>query len=264
MTESGKTRMIIKSLGTMLLLLWVAHVVAQESERDLNHQVSFKTQYLQVKDSYNYGLAHRGLNLAGAYTLSLEAGRNRFSYDAEISFGVNYNRGMGMAWTFKPFDLFYGFRLNNNPNLVLMLGPYLSGYYQWQLYPELQSGHMLWFSSYEAGIKLWGTYPVSTKLLTVSFASSILNLTSRPQSSPETYFYSLTFNDFVSNVHSDMKFGSLGDFQHYQLYLVLSGFGKGFGIGYQFEYMGYNTQPEYQYLIHSINLIWQLGNKKKN
>ena len=94
--------------------------------------------------------------------------------------------------------------------------------------------------------------------------TSLLNLTSRPQSSPETYFYSLTFSDFVSNVHSDMKFGSQGAFQHYQIHVALSGLGKGFGIGYQFEYMGYNEQPEYQYLIHSINLVWQLGNKTKN
>jgi len=164
--------MNVRTLSTLLILLMSLGAVAQESKRDIVHQLGFKTQYLTIKDGYNYGLAHRGLNLAGAYSLNFSPGRNRFSYDAEFSFGVNYNQGMGMSWNLKPFDLFYGFRLNKNPDLTLLLGPYMSGYYQWQLYPELQSGHMLWFSSYEAGIKFWGTYPLKSKLLTVSLASS--------------------------------------------------------------------------------------------
>lgn len=255
---------LLRSMCALIFFFGSLGLMAQKSEPGITHQLGFKTQYLQIKDGYNYGLAHRGLNLGVAYTLSTKSGRNRFSYETELSFGANYNRGVGMSWTFKPYDLFYGFRLNQNPDLILMLGPYMSGYYQWQLYPELQSGHMLWFSSYEAGLRFWGSYPLKSKLLTVSLASSLLNLTSRPQSSPESYFYSLTFNDFVSNVHSDMKFGSPGDFLHYQVHVLFSGFGRGFSMGYQFEYMGYTEQPEYQYLIHSINLAWQLGNKKKD
>jgi hypothetical protein len=253
-----------RNLIALLFFLMTLEGMAQEADRELIHQVSFKTQYMQIKDGYNYGLAHRGLNLAGAYSLSFEPGKNRFSYDTEISFGANYNQGVGMAWSFKPFDFFYGFSLNDNPDMILMLGPYLSGYYQWQLYPELQSGHMLWFSSYETGVKIWASHPLESKLLTVSLASSLFSVNSRPQSSPETYFYSLTFNDFVSNVHSDMKFGSLKEFWHFQTQLALSGLGKNLSIAYQFEYMGYSEYPEYQYMIHSINLIWQVGNKNKN
>jgi len=258
-----------KYIWTLFLLLWMMGGKAQggkKPEGDGNpvHQIAFKTQYLNIKDGYNYGLAHRGLNLAGAYTLSLEHGKNRFTYDNEIAFGVNYNQGLGMAWTFKPFDFYYGFNLNKNSDLRLLLGPYLSGFYQWQLYPELQSGHMLWFSSYEAGLKFGLSHPIKNKLLSATLASSFLSLTSRPQESPETYFYSLTFSDFVSNVHSNMKFGSLGSYMHYQVHLALSGLGKSFSIGYQFEFMAYTDYPEYQYLIHSINMIWQIGNKNKN
>ena len=169
-----------------------------------------------------------------------------------------------MSWSFKPFDLFYGFKLNNNPDLVLTLGPYLSGYYKWQLYPELQSGHMLWFSSYEIGPELWASIPLEGRLLSVSIASSLISLNSRPQNSPETYFYSLTLSDFVSNVHSDMSFGSLNSFQHFDIQVALSGLNKRFRVGYEFEYLGYSDDPKYQYMIHSINLTWQVGNKNKN
>lgn len=253
-----------KYLFVLVLFLVMLEGMAQEQDRELNHLLSFKTQYLQIKDSYNYGLSHRGLNLAGAYSLSFEQGKNRFSYDTELSFGVNYNRGIGMAWFFKPFDLFYGFRLNDNPALILILGPYLSGYYQWQLYPELQSGHMGWVSSYETGPELWASYPMENKLLIVSIASSLFAVNSRPQTSPETYFYSLTLKDFVSNVHSNMKFGSLNVYRHFQIQLALSGLGKRFSIAYQLEYMNYLKYPKYKYLIHSINLTWEVGNKTKN
>jgi len=171
---------------------------------------------------------------------------------------------LGLAWSFKPFDFFYGFRLNNNPDLTLILGPYLSGNYRWHLYPELQSGHMLWFSSYEIGPELWASVPLDKRLLTISVASSLFALNSRPQSSPETYFYSLTFNDFVSNVHSDMKAGSIDVYQHFEIQVGLSNMNGRFRVGYGFEYQGYSKDPKYQYLTHSVNLTWQVGNKKKD
>jgi hypothetical protein len=238
--------------------------LAQEPARELSHWLSFKTQYVSIKDGYNYGLAHNGLNLAGTYSLTSAVENHVFSYEAEISFGANYKQGLGLAWAYRPFDFFYGFRLNNNPDLTLILGPYLSGNYRWHLYPELQSGHMLWFSSYEIGPELWATVPLEQRLLTLSVASSLFALNSRPKTNPETYFYSLTFNDFVSNVHSHMKAGSIDVYQHFQIQLALSNINRRFRIGYGFEYQGYSRDPDYQYITHSVNLIWQVGNKKKN
>jgi hypothetical protein len=254
--------MKVRDISIIILLLMAMEGIAQEATRDLRHRVSFKTQYVSIKDGYNYGLAHNGLNLAGAYSLTSASDKKVFSYETEIAFGANYKQGLGVAWSFKPFDFFYGFRLNNNPDLTLILGPYLSGNYRWHLYPELQSGHMLWFSSYEIGPELWASVPLDKRLLTISVASSLFALNSRPQNSPETYFYSLTFNDFVSNVHSDMKAGSIDVYQHFEIQVALSNINGRFRIGYGFEYQGYSDDPKYQYLTHSVNLTWQVGNKK--
>jgi len=259
-----RTKMRVKYLGLLILALLTITGRAQVSTRNLQHIVSFKTQFLQIKDGYNYGLAHSGLNLAGAYTLNLSTDRGTFSYETEIAFGINYNQGLGMAWSFKPFDFYYGFRLNDNPDLSFMLGPYLSGYYKWQLYPELQSGHMLWFSSYELGPELWLTFPLGSRIMKASLASSLAGFTSRPQTSPEVYFYSLTFHDFVSNVHSNMTFGSLDRFRHLDIQLILLGKNSRRTIGYEFEYISYSDDIDFQYMIHSVNLTWQVGNKKKN
>ena len=256
--------MKIRGISITLLILAAVTGMAQEPTRELSHRVSFKSQYVSIKDGYNYGLAHNGLNLAGTYSLTSASENNVFSYETEIAFGANYKQGVGLAWTFKPFDFFYGFRLNNNPDLTLILGPYLSGSYRWHLYPELQSGHMLWFSSYETGAELRASVPLEQRLFTISVASSLFALNSRPQTSPESYFYSLTFNDFVSNVHSHMKAGSIDIYQHFQIKLALSNINRRFRIGYGFEYQGYSRTPKYQYLTHSVNLIWRVGNKNKN
>jgi len=214
-----------------------------------------------IKDGYNYGLTHRGLNLAGDYALSRVSDKSLFSYNTEIAFGVSYNQGIGMAWSFKPFDFFYGYRMNNNPDLSIVLGPYLSGYYKWQLYPELQSGHMFWFSSYELGPELKLYIPLENRKLEISLAGALLGLNSRPQSSPEVYFYSLTFSDFVSNVHSDMTFGSLNVYRHLNFQLAHTGKNNGMSLAYEFEYISYSDDPGFKYMTHSINLIWPVGNK---
>lgn len=123
---------------------------------------------------------------------------------------------------------------------------------------------MLWFSAYEIGPELWVSVPLEQRLLSISVASSLFELNSRPLTSPESYFYSLTFNDFVKNVHSNMKAGSLDVYQHFQIQLALSNINRRFWIGYGFEYQGYSKDPKYQYITHSVNLTWQVGNKKKN
>ncbi|MEE9462633.1 MAG: hypothetical protein V3V53_12420 [Bacteroidales bacterium] len=46
------------------------------------------------------------------------------------------------------------FRLAGNSSFNLYLGPYLGLNYQFQLYPELQSGHLHWFTFYDLGPRL--------------------------------------------------------------------------------------------------------------
>lgn len=236
---------------------------AQDARKKTEHTLSFKTQYVLIKDAFNYGLVNRGLNLVGEYTLVSHLDKNIFSYQAELGFGVNYNQGLGMMWSLKPFDFFYGFRLNNNPDMPVTLGPYLSGYYKWFLYPELQSGHMFWISSYEVGPRFQISLPVKNRMLNISLSTSLASLNSRPEAQTEQYYYSLTLSDFVSNPHSNMSFGSWNLYNHTDLRVELAHPPeKGFSIAYEFEFMGYFQTPAFRYMAHSINLNWILGYKK--
>ena len=246
------------------MLCYCLTVPAQDSQKLTEHEVSFKSQYIQIKDEFNYGLVNRGLNLVGEYTLVSHMDNNKFMYQAELAFGANYNQGVGMIWSLKPFDLNYSFSLNENADLPISLGPYLAGYYKWQLYPELQSGHMFWISSYELGPQIELSLPVKKRVLHVTLSTSLLSLNSRPEYTTEQYYYSLTFSDFVSNPHSDMTFGSWNLFNHTDLRLELISPDKGFSMAYEFEFMGYFDEPTFRYMAHSINLNWILGYKKTN
>ncbi len=253
---------MIRTFAILGILCYCIALSAQDEGQPAEHTLSFKSQYIQIKDEFNYGLVNRGLNLVGEYSLVSYKGENKFMYQAELGFGANYNQGAGMVWSLKPFDLYYGFRLNDNPDLPITLGPYLSGYYKWFLYPELQSGHMFWISSYEMGPRMELSIPVKKRILHVTLSTSLLSLNSRPEFTTEQYYYSLTFSDFVKNPHSNMMFGSWNLFNHINLRLELIQAGKGFSIAYEFEYMGYFEEPTFRYMAHSINLNWKLGNKK--
>jgi len=235
---------------------------AQENSRKNTHAISLKSQFIQIKDEFNYGLVHRGLNLAGEYTFVSHRDRNIFIYQAELGFGANYNQGVGMIWSLKPFDLFYGFNLYKDQARPVRLGPYLAGYYKWQLYPELQSGHMFWISSYEIGPRIEVSLPVKSRILHMTLSTSLASLNSRPEYKTEEYYYSLTFSDFVRNPHTNMTFGTLNTFTHTDLRLELAHPDRGFSIAYEFEFMGYLEAPTFKYIAHSINLIWKLGTKK--
>ena len=251
-----------RTFAILGILCYCMTLSSQDTGKKTEHTVSFKPQYIQIKDEFNYGLVNRGLNLVGEYTLVSYIDKNIFSYQAELGFGVNYNQGVGMIWSLKPFDLYYGFSLNSNPAIQITLGPYLAGYYKWQLYPELQSGHMFWISSYETGPRMELSLPVKNRILHISLSTSLVSLNSRPEYTSEQYYYSLTFSDFVSNPHTNMTLGSWNLFNHTDLRLELIQADKDFSIAYEFEYMGYFEAPAFSYIAHSINLNWKIGNKK--
>ena len=167
-----------------------------------------------------------------------------------------------MFWSLKPFDFYYGFRLNNNPDLPLTLGPYLSGYYKWFLYPELQSGHMFWFTSLEVGPQVLATVPIKKRLFNLTFSNSLAGFTSRPEPATETHFYALTLSDFISNAHKDLGFGSFDTFNHSKLQIELQNRReKKLSFAYEFDYLVYLKEPGINFMSHAVNLKWKIGKR---
>lgn len=250
----------IKWIVLLVTLIFIANLTAQDSLRFNTHSLTLKTQFFQIKDKLNYGLVFNGLNLVGRYSLEKSLGKTMFIYTPEFSFGVNYNKGIGLSWGFVPIDFFYGYKIKKSVTRPLIIGAYFCTNYNWQLYPELQSGHMYWFTSIEIGPQLILSLPIRNRKIKITFSNSLAGLNSRPAPATETYFYSLRFSDFVSNAHSNLQFGSYNLFNHTNFEIELrSNKKKRLSIAYEFEFYGYYEEPKLNYPSHSFNLKWKIG-----
>ncbi len=260
---SSKT-MRTRYLSTVIFLCMAGMVHAQEGPEGPDHSMSLKISYLQVKDQFNYGLTFGGLNLAGVYELRYFAGRMELGYRAELGMGAVHNKGLGIQLNLKPLVGFAGFRLTGGSERKLLLGPYLSAYYLWQMYPELQSGHLFWFASYELGPRLETMLPFKGFGLRISVSMALAAFNSRPQFQTEQYYYSSTLSDFFRNPHTHMKAGFPGSFNHAEFCIDLNRPNRSISFGYHFEYIGYRDAPTFRFMTNSLILKWMIAAKMMN
>lgn len=255
--------MKIKYMLSISCIFIASGTNAQMSTRGTDHSLSLNVSYVQIKDQFNYGLSFGGLNLAGAYELRYHADRLDLSYGAALGMGAVHDKGVGILLRLKPLDGFAGFGLIRDSKRRLVLGPYLSACYMWQLYPELQSGHLFWFSSYELGPRLRAALPLKSWEAGISASMAIAAINSRPEYTTEQYYYSSTLSDFFRNPHTNMKAGFPGSFNHLELFVELIRPERNMSFGYQFEYIGYKDTPSFQFISHSIMLKWKIASHKQ-
>lgn len=251
---------LFKWIFVVAILMFSSNLSAKETLKELKHTISLKTQFSQIKDQINYGLVFSGLNLGGSYSLEKATQNYLFIYTPEINSGINFNKGIGLAFSFTPVDLFIGRNLSIKKSRPFVFGAYTSVDYNWQLYPELQSGHMNWFTTIEFGPQIIFYLPIKKRDFKIMISNSLAGFTSRPQQETESYFYSLRFSDFVSNAHSNFQFGTYNIFNHTNIVVELLPDQKSFSMAYEFEYFGYFKAPKLSYINHSLNFNWELGN----
>ena len=177
-----------------LLALLASEVLAIDKKYS-SQTITYKMQFNQYKDEFNYGLVYNGINLGCRYAYEIESNNNLFAVSPEFGFGANFNKGVGLAWRFRPIDLFYGWEVTKINDKSFFLGGYLATNYGVQLYPELQSGHSLWMTTVEIGPEVSFQLEVLEELVDINFSVSLAGLTSRPKFETETHFYSLAFKD---------------------------------------------------------------------
>jgi hypothetical protein len=254
---------IIHIILLVFLAMLSSMLIAQDPVINKNHSISLNTQFMQIKDEFNYGLVFNGLNLGVRYSFTTTSPGSTLSYTPDMAVGANFKKGLGIVILFRPVNLFYGININQSNSRLIAIGPYIATNYQWQNYSELQSGHMFWFTSLETGPEIILTLPFKSKLFKLKISNSLAGWTSRPEPSTETMFYSHKISDFASNAHSNMKFGSYGLFDHTNFKIeMLNAREKKPSLAYQFEYFGYYQAPKYLLLLHSINLKWKIGKNK--
>ena len=241
------------------VLLFSIGLFAQDTliVKNKSHSISLKLQFGQIKDQFNYGLVFSGGNIGGDYSFSKTTRSNTLIYNGGFTFGINNNIGSGVALRFKPVDFFYGHNFNYK---LLVLGGYIETNYQFQLYPDLQSGHVFWFTAIEFGPQVLVDIPYKTRIIKFTLSTSLAGSTSRPEPSTETYFYSLNFFDNVFEASKGFKFNTINNFNHTNLEMeLLNNKGKRLSFAYAFEYFGYYQEPKISVVNHTVFLKWKIG-----
>jgi hypothetical protein len=226
--------------------------------------ITIEPQFIQLKDQKNYGLVFNGGNISVGYTLQKQSGENLFYYDADFGFGAGFSKGIaGINFHLKPAGISYCFPVVQGEKATLYIGPYLTMNYNLQLYPELQSGHALWFTFYDLGPRFIVDMRLKEQTFRIQLANSIFGLVSRPVEMNETYYYTLNFFDLMGKVHSNFRAGSFNLLNHTDFELEwrqIGGSNK--SLAYRIEYFHYKKEPRLQYLVHSISYRIKLGGKK--
>jgi len=239
----------------LLAILFSFDGLAQHNSSNASkvHMVSFKTQFIQIKDAFNYDLVFSGPNLVAAYSFSKNTNKDLIRFSPEIAFGGVFNKGAGFAWRFKPIDLYYGRKLSSKP---FTIGAYLATDYQWQQYSELQGGRLFWFSTIEVGPKIEYVLPYQSGLLNFSFSNSLAGFSSRPEPSTESYYYDFSFSEFISVANQNLSFGSFNRAQ-FEMTLEPNSW-KRLSIAYSFEYFTYTQETRLSFISHSLNFNWKI------
>jgi len=244
-------------------LVLISHTGFTQELANKTHSLDISAHFQQFKDQFNYGLVFSGGGLAVRYKYSLQKEKSIFEYTSQDGFGINSGKGAALNIQTTPVDLYYGYELTKGNAVSLKLGGYISVNYNWQLYPQLQSGHMFWFSSFELGPRLHFTGQVKNGFLTASFSNTAAGMASRPIPETETYFYSLKYKDFIKNAHNNLKFGSGNLFNRIQFEISWKkNPDKKKIFAYRFEYFEYNKDPKVRFLIHSLMLRCYLAKTK--
>ena len=246
----------------MISLNQVRHAGAQVYEPE--SCMDFGAGFIQVKDGKNYGLVFSGGMLNTSYMFRGHHSMQLYHYRADFGFGPSFAKGIaGINVKLNPVNVDYTFRLAGNNSLELYLGPCAGLNYQFQLYPELQSGHLHWFTFYDIGPRLIVDVSPWGQAFRVNFAAALLGLVSRPVEMNEVYYYTLNFFDIIGKLHSNFKGGSVNVLNHLDLDIEwkIPGSVKS-SLAYRLEYLHYSPQASLDYMSHTISYRMKLGNKK--
>jgi hypothetical protein len=215
----------------------------------------FSLQNQQLKDGLNNGLLFRGSAISYQYGIKKQKEKRLTDFHTELEIGTVFRQGLlGVNLHFKPVAYSYGVRINRTERTKVYAGAKVDWDYRFQIYPDLMMGHPLWMTSLILSPIIIVNHQISDdNSITFSISNSILGLTSRPEEI-EPYFFSLRFKDVVSDLHSNIKFGSISNINDtkinldYNLYRTK----RCYSFGYEINYLNYGSNPFFKGLTHSI------------
>ncbi len=219
--------------------------------------MNYSLDFLQIKDDLNYGLVFSGPQHRFIYKRSWELNGKNLMYQGEVGFGTLFSRGMtGLQWKVKPIDVLYNY-YELIRKVSIHAGPWLKMEYNYQLYPELQSGYSFHFTNYTMGFAASAKYENDDVYLRLRWKNSLVGLISRTEEDRDPYFFDLSLGTYFKDQHRNFKGGSFGTYNNTWIELLfISMRHPRLGYAYNFEYFSYSDSPGVRAMTHGFSLFF--------
>lgn len=246
-------------MRTLIFALFFSLLFAYSSAQDsiVNRNSSLSVGFLQIKEAANFGLVFKGPAVYYGMDWNFNTDKRLIVYGYNLGAGVLFSREMpALGFYFKPVDLAYLFKLHLAEN-NLCLGPELKVEYNYDLYPDLQSGFDYWFTNISLGVNARYYFNIANYNFFVKFSSSMMGFTSRQPGYRDPYFYDLGIKYAIKHLNQELTFGSFDRFNSGSLeILVKSKPDSRITLGYLLKYSGYYRAPEIKMISHNIKFIF--------
>ena len=231
---------IRKTAVCLCFLLWASLMAAQERK---THENVVSLNYLQVDEELNYGLVFRGPGLSYSFAAETENRKRLVNYSCNFGFTYLETRKIAAGnLQFVPFRLKYLCKPFSDTSFYI--GPYLIGEYNYEVYPDLQSGFSYWLTHVSVGINFKYQTRYMNNLVTFSLSSTLAGMVSRTAPYKNPYFYDLSFGDVIRYVNSDFTLETVNRFNQSGIEIRWQpGLAFRLAFAYVFEYYGYYDYP---------------------
>lgn len=245
----------MKTLKIVLLLSIVA--TSSLAQYNVTNRNSFlSTGLIQIKESANFGLVFKGPDINYGMIWDIKNEKTRITYEYELGLGILFSRKIpALGFYLKPIDFAYMFRIPLKKS-NLFIGPSLKYEYNYNLFPDLQSGFDYWFTNFSLGLNALYDFNYQSSSFRIKLNSSLIGFVSRQPDYRNPYYYDLSFKYAISHLNQDLTFGSLNSFNTTTLEILWKSNPKSrLTIGYLLKYSGYYQNPEISMVSNNIKII---------
>lgn len=219
------------------------------------HDHSIALNFLQIKEEMNYGLVFRGPGLGYAYSAVWENAKRKLELEPRLDLSVPYAKGViAASMNIVPLRFDYLFKTGKEGRVCV--GPCAIAEYNYELYPDLQSGYSFWFTNFSLGGVGTVYFNLNKNRFDISLHTTLIGFTSRQPVYDDPYYFDLSLGDIVRFVHQDLQFGSFGSYNNSEIELRWTpNPSSSLAYGYCFQFYGYFNEPSLAIINQSVKLF---------
>ncbi|MEQ9063651.1 MAG: hypothetical protein RIE58_05710 [Vicingaceae bacterium] len=244
---------------SLLFILFFLHLTLESRSQDFDalRTISTGIDISQIKEGLNHGLVYTGPLFKFNYRRSWDLNKHTLTYEGRFGLGPLSTREMlGLNFIITPIDLSY-FAYENRKRIYFKAGPWFSVDYNYQLYPNHQSGYSFYFTNINLGFVASASFENDDIYLRIRWKNSLLGLVSRPPIYRNPYFFDLSLGTYFKDQHRTFQGGSFNVFNNTQAeVLYVNPHHPRIGFAYQFWYFTYSDEPSLKTLSHGISILF--------